>query len=153
MMDNYAEELLACLLQREELNIYSCHMKPAQHLHTEFSTKFCDRLIRATMIDKLFSIGSIQALKMTDKGIIYQAISSFDRYYQRVQICFTNYKHAKTLNPEEQQKPKILDPLSISSYDDYMNLDVSKLDSKVVKQVKSRSDQDLMVAGMTALFI
>ncbi len=78
-------------------------------------------------------------MNMTDKSVIYQAISYFDRYYdksaQNLNIANAQvYKKQKKeiLNPEDNYQKnsnntevKILDDLK--TYEDFLNLDIKQL--------------------------
>jgi hypothetical protein len=74
---NYAIEHATDLFAREIPN----HFDDLLNLGDEFSIKFGSRKFRAYLIDQLFNVASQPEMQMSDKSVIFQAISIFDRYY------------------------------------------------------------------------
>ena len=91
---SYVVENLMDLLKRESKNIFENHFNKKD----EYQINFGSMKDRAYVIDKLFSIASTPQLEMTDKGIIYQSISIFDRFYNKLAFKYS------VLNPEEKMQ-------------------------------------------------
>lgn len=87
-MRSYAVEVFMELVGREDGNRF----RNLFNLNPEYECKYGSRKNRAIMIDKMFGIASQPELQMTDKSIIYQAVSIFDRYYNQAAMKFVEFK-------------------------------------------------------------
>lgn len=96
---NYTIEAFMELVSREDENRFTNLFD----LGPEFESKYGSRRARAILIDKIFGVASQPELQMSDKSIIYQAVSIFDRYYNQASIKFLEFKNKakQKLNPED----------------------------------------------------
>lgn len=96
---------------------------------------------------------------MTDKSIIYQAVSIFDRYYNQAAMKFVEFKtqvKAKSqLNPEDGTNFASVSEISnlnqINSFEDFMNINIKLLSPENLLALTRDAEQEVLIAGMTAL--
>mmetsp|Transcript_23989 Transcript_23989/g.36838 ORF Transcript_23989/g.36838 Transcript_23989/m.36838 type:complete len:258 (-) Transcript_23989:375-1148(-) len=115
------------------------------HLSDEFSIKYGTRLDRARLIDEVFRIAGLPEMQMSDKQVVFQTISYFDRFYARVRDKFLDHTA-----PESK---KILSLADIKTYSDFIKVDVSKLGPDEVKSIKAGGIRDMRITGFTSLFV
>ena len=77
-IENYAIEQFKELLNREKINVFQKHFDYGP----EFMYLYGNSMMRAYVINKMFGIAAEPELKMIDKGIVFQAVGLFDRYYE-----------------------------------------------------------------------
>lgn len=68
------------LISRERLNTFQNLMSHGE----DFDAKFGDRVQRAFAIDAIFRDAAIPAMQMNDKSVVFQCISIFDRYTDKL---------------------------------------------------------------------
>ncbi len=84
---------------------------------------------------------------MTDKSVIYQAISYFDRYYDKsaknlhvAQIKFLEKSKDLLLNPEEDNYNNSYNTIKsledLKTYEDFLILDIKKLSKMDIFKLK-----------------
>ena len=94
IMKMYDQEMLMDLLNRERLNQFQNHL----NVSFEFECKFASRKYRAFLVDKIFEAGGL--CQISDKNVIFLAVSLFDRYYSSATEKFKQWKQDRVENPE-----------------------------------------------------
>ena len=83
---------------------------------------------------------------MSDKSVIFQAISLFDRYYNETRA---NYDEIKS-QPSDKRLRSIND---IRTYDDFIKIDLLDLSERDIRQLRQGSYTDLIAVGYTCFFM
>ena len=141
-LSSYAIEHVTDLFSREMFNHYENLMNHGD----EFEIKFGSRKTRAYLIDQLFGVASKPEMQMSDKSVIFQAISLFDRYYNETRA---NYDEIKS-QPSDKRLRSIND---IRTYDDFIKIDLLDLSERDIRQLRQGSYTDLIAVGYTCFFI
>lgn len=78
----YAVEQMQDLLKQEEKIKFDYLFDISQYVDNntciEFQIKFGDVRLRASLVDKIFNIGSMPELNQFDKSVLFQTIAIFD---------------------------------------------------------------------------
>jgi hypothetical protein len=68
------------MLKREKQNVFQNHFDHGE----EFMFIWGSSMMRAIAVDKLFSLACNPEINITDKGVLFQAISLLDNAYDKI---------------------------------------------------------------------
>lgn len=159
---HYAIEQMQDLLKLERANRLDYLFDVSQHCSDEvcdeFDFKYGGKRQRAHLVDKIFAAGSLPALNMSDKSLIYQAISIFDKYWNNEAINFMHFKIKGVLRPDKQRQIQSLHNIkeqnyALHAYTSYLSHDLTTASREQLEQVSCQVYEDLIVSGFTCLFM
>ena len=111
----YAVEQMQDLLKQENKLKFQYLFDISKHVdrdtNMEFQIKFGDVRLRASLVDKIFNIGSMPELNQQDKSVLFQTIAIFDKFYENEARTFLQYKrNGQLLQEKEVQFTSIRNP-------------------------------------------
>lgn len=102
---HYAIEQMQDLLKLERANrldyLFDVSKHCSEEVCAEFDFKYGDKRQRAHLVDSLFAAGALPALNMSDKSLIYQAVSIFDKFWNNEAIGYMHFKITGAIGPDK----------------------------------------------------